>query len=90
MKAHFAAADEVVSTTTHSVDTIEEEPLKTRIDEFKQDSQNMNALTEFIDDVLQTAETEAVKQQNAKTDKKVVSSILFFLKNFDHNTNELS
>ncbi|XP_012155651.1 uncharacterized protein LOC101455786 isoform X2 [Ceratitis capitata] len=75
MRAHFAGDVTIAEAPTDagadSIDTIEadEEPLDARIDEFKQDSKNMEVVSEFIDDVLQKAEAEAVKQQGGQNDK---------------------
>ncbi|XP_036325669.1 uncharacterized protein LOC118738794 isoform X2 [Rhagoletis pomonella] len=75
MRAHFAGdvatAEAPTDAGEDSIDKIEAEaePLDARIDEFKQDSKNMEVVSEFIDDVLQKAEAEAVKQQDSKNDK---------------------
>ncbi|XP_011208043.2 uncharacterized protein LOC105229442 isoform X2 [Bactrocera dorsalis] len=75
MRAHFAGDVAIVEApkdaADDSIDKIEAEaePLDSRIDEFKQDSKNMEVVSEFIDDVLQKAEVEAEKQQDAKSDK---------------------
>ncbi|XP_036216949.2 uncharacterized protein [Bactrocera oleae] len=75
MRAHFAGDVAIVEApkdaANDSIDKIEAEaePLDARIDEFKQDTKNMEVVSEFIDDVLQKAETEAEKQQDAKSDK---------------------
>lgn len=44
-------------------------PLNVRIAEFRQDPQNMDQMTEFVDDVINTAQTEANKRLEEK--KKV-------------------
>nr|XP_036216952.1 uncharacterized protein LOC106616883 isoform X3 [Bactrocera oleae] len=75
MRAHFAGDVAIVEApkdaADDSIDKIEAEaePLDARIDEFKLDTKNMEVVSEFIDDVLQKAETEAEKQQDAKSDK---------------------
>lgn len=75
MRAHFAGdvaiAEAPKDAADDSIDKIEAEvePLDTRIDEFKHDSKNMEVVSEFIDEVLQKAEAEAEKQQDAKSDK---------------------
>ncbi|XP_053955005.1 uncharacterized protein LOC128861119 [Anastrepha ludens] len=75
MRAHFAGdvaiAEHPTDAGDDSIDKIEAEAeaLDTRIDEFKQDSKNMEVVSEFIDDVLQKAEAEAVKQQGGQNDK---------------------
>ncbi|XP_028895004.2 uncharacterized protein LOC105208516 isoform X1 [Zeugodacus cucurbitae] len=77
MRAHFADVGDVAiaeapkDAADDSIDRIEDEPepLDARIDEFKQDSKNMEVVSEFIDDVLQKAEAEVEKQQDAKTEK---------------------
>ncbi|XP_030383045.1 uncharacterized protein LOC115630566 [Scaptodrosophila lebanonensis] len=63
MHARFAEP-EPESPSPDNMDKIEAEPLETRIEQFKQNSSNMAALNEFIDEVVQQAETEASKQQN--------------------------
>lgn len=53
MKAHFAN------------DECENEPFEVQIDKFKNDSEKMEVLSKFIEDVIKTAEIEA---QHKKTD----------------------
>lgn len=88
MRAHFAG--DVAGGSCDKIET-EPEPLESRIDDFKRDSKNMEVLTEFIDDVLQKAETEAVKKQedaaattagsNGKASQQVFyRKIIFILK----------
>lgn len=90
MRAHFAGDVAIVEApkdaADDSIDKIEAEaePLDARIDEFKLDTKNMEVVSEFIDDVLQKAETEAEKQQDAKSDKasqQVRESVDFTTKN---------
>ncbi|XP_067643992.1 uncharacterized protein [Eurosta solidaginis] len=76
MRAHFAGDVATAEAPTDAgddrIDKIESEaepeaePLDARIEEFKQDTNNMEVVSEFIDDVLHKAEEEAVKQQGTK------------------------
>lgn len=49
-------------------------PLNVRIAEFRQDPQNMDQMTEFVDDVINKAQTEANKRLDA-TNKVGVSFV---------------
>lgn len=72
--AHFA--NEVVILPSEPVDELkmavaihcdgdgQNDNLKQRIEEFKNDSNNMSVMSEFIDKVLQQAETEANRHNN--------------------------
>ncbi|KAH8371335.1 hypothetical protein KR093_006985 [Drosophila rubida] len=59
MHARFADPEPV---SPDSVDEIQTETLEARIEEFKQNPSNMTVLHEFIDEVVQHAETEANKR----------------------------
>ncbi|XP_017842214.1 uncharacterized protein LOC108599725 isoform X2 [Drosophila busckii] len=59
MHARFADPEPA---SPDSVDKIESDNLEIRIEQFKQNPNNMAALHEFIDDVVQRAETEANKR----------------------------
>lgn len=52
-----------------SPDSIETETLEARIEHFKENPKNMTVLHEFIDEVVQHAETEANKRALAETQK---------------------
>lgn len=41
-------------------------PLNVRIAEFRQDPQNMDQMTEFVDEVIQSAQDEANKRLDGK------------------------
>ncbi|KAM8708118.1 hypothetical protein ACLKA7_015137 [Drosophila subpalustris] len=59
MHARFADPEPA---SPDSVDKIETETLESRIEHFKQNPNNMTVLHEFIDEVVQHAETEANKR----------------------------
>ncbi|XP_034110965.1 uncharacterized protein LOC133844671 isoform X1 [Drosophila sulfurigaster albostrigata] len=59
MHARFADPEPA---SPDSVDKIETETLESRIEDFKQNPNNMTVLHEFIDEVVQHAETEANKR----------------------------
>lgn len=50
-------------------------PLHARIAEFRQDPQNMDQMTEFVDDVINQAQIEANKRLDAKTKVREISNI---------------
>ncbi|KAH8410782.1 hypothetical protein KR222_007584 [Zaprionus bogoriensis] len=66
MHARFAEPEPA---SPDSVDKIVGESLETRIEQFKQNPSNMSALHEFIDEVVQHAETEANKRALAEAQK---------------------
>lgn len=53
-------------------------PLNVRIAEFRQDPQNMDQMTEFVDDVISKAQTEANKRLDATNKVGVLRVVCFF------------
>lgn len=54
-------------------------PLNVRIAEFRQDPQNMDQMTEFVDDVIQNAQEEANKRVDGDVKAKVIFNKRLFL-----------